>query len=59
MIGIRLRFQPVVALMAALVVALSASACGGTDNLTAVPLSSGGGDHRGTVANRTGDPHHP
>jgi len=42
MIGIRLRFQPVVALMAALVVALSASACGGTDNLTAVPLSSGG-----------------
>ena len=35
MIDIRLRFQPVVALMAALVVALSASACGGTDNLTA------------------------
>ena len=36
------RFRPATALMVALVVAVTASACGGTDNLTAVPLSSGG-----------------
>ena len=42
MIDVRPRFRPVVALVAALLVALTAAACGGADEPTSVPLSSGG-----------------